>query len=296
MNSEEVEKIKQAGEIARQVVVYAKEVVKSGMLLLEVVNKIEDKIVELGAKPAFPVNLSVNEIAAHCTPSFNDSEVAFGLLKVDIGVHIKGYVADTAFSLDLEDSDENKRLIEAAEAGLKAGLEKIGYGVKLGEIGKNVQEAISSYGFSPIQNLSGHEIKQYDLHAGLNIPNYDNKSDIELDEGLYAVEPFATNGSGKVRDGKPSGIYHLIKESNVRDNFAREVLKFIVEEYDSLPFCSRWIYKKFGSRGLLALRQIEQAGVLHQYPQLVEVNRGKVAQAEHSVLITKEVKIVTTNV
>ena len=294
MNREEIEKTKKAGKIAQEVVAYAKDIIKPNMKLIEIANKIDSKIIELGTKPAFPVNLSINEVAAHSTPIFNDEEIARGLLKVDIGLQIDGYVADTAFSLDMENSDENKKLIEAAEDGLKSALEIIGVGVSLGEIGKKVQQAINKKGFAPIQNLSGHEIKQYELHAGLNIPNYDSGQETRLGEGVYAIEPFATNGLGKVRDGKPSGIYRLVKEGNARDNFAREVLKFIKKEYNTLPFCSRWIVKKFGSRGLLALRTIEQAGILHQYAQLVEEGKGKVAQAEHTVLLTKNERAVTT--
>jgi len=298
MESEEIEKTKKAGKIHQDVVVYAREIIKPGMKLIDIANKIDDKIAELGAKPAFPVNLSINEVAAHSTPEFNDEEIARGLLKVDIGLQIDGYVADGAFSLDLSDGDEsieNKKLISAAEAGLKAALESIGLGVSLGEVGKSVQEAINDKGFVPIENLMGHQIKQYDLHAGLNIPNYDSEDDTEIEEGVYAIEPFATNGSGRVKNGKPSGIYKLQEEGNVRDGFAREVLVFIISEYNNLPFCSRWIVKKFGNRGLLALRQIENAGILHHYAQLVEERKGKVAQAEHTVILTSDgEKIVST--
>ncbi len=283
-----------AGKIAKQVVEYAKSIIKKDMPLLEIAEKIEAKISELGAKPAFPTNLSINEIAAHSTPSFNDETKAQGLLKVDIGVHIEGCTADTAFSIDLENSKENKILIEAAEAALKAGLEKINYNVKLKEIGKAISEAMKSKGVSPINNLSGHSMIPYDLHAGITIPNYDNSSDFELEEGTYAIEPFSTMGLGSVRDGKPSGIYHLQKDGNVRDPFAREILMYIAEEYKTLPFCSRWIYKKFGPRTLIALKRIEEAGLLHHYRQLIEKSNAKVAQAEHTVIITKKEKIVTT--
>ena len=148
-----IQKLKQAGEIAKKVKEFAREIIKPGVPLLEIANKIDAKIEELGGKSAFPVNLSINEIAAHSTPSFNDTELAHGLLKVDIGVHVDGYVADTAFSLDLENSEENKKLIEAAEAGLKAAIEKTHYHAELQEIGKAIENAIKSKGFQPIINL-----------------------------------------------------------------------------------------------------------------------------------------------
>jgi len=294
LTKEDIKDIKLAGEIAKKVVDYAKSIIKPKMPLIEIANKVDAKIEELKAKPAFPINLSINEIAAHNTPSWNDETLASGLLKVDIGVQINGWTADTAFSLDLDNNEENKKLIKAAELAVKAGTDKIALGIKVNEIGKDIEKAIKSQGFNPIINLSGHSITQYDLHAGITIPNVDNSQTFELIEGVYAIEPFATNGLGSVKDGKPSGIYKLEKEGNVRDNFAREVLQFIVDEYQTLPFCSRWIYKKFGSRGLLALRLIEQAGVLHHYSQLIESGKGKVAQAEHTVLLLQKEKVITT--
>ncbi len=294
MQPEEIECLKKAGAIAKQVVSYAKELIKPNMPLLEIAEQIESKIIELGGKPAFPVNLSIDNVAAHYTPSWNDTTIAHGLLKVDLGVQIDGYIADTAFSLDLENSDENKKLIEAAEAAVEKASEKIDLDIQLREIGKIIDKTISLRGFQAIRNLSGHSITRYELHSGITIPNYDNVKEDEIREGIYAIEPFATNGLGSVRDGKPSGIYIIEKEGNVRDSFAREVLKFILKEYKTLPFCSRWIYKKFGSRSLLALSQIEQAGVIHHYPQLIERGAGKVAQAEHTVVLTTKEKIITT--
>ena len=286
-------KIIEAGEIAKQVKEFAKSIIKPNIKLLDIAEKIESKIIELGGKPAFPVNLSINEIAAHYTPSYNDETKANGLLKVDIGVQIDGEIADTAFSIDLENSKENKKLIEASEKALKNVIQNVKIGISLGEIGKTVQQTIESEGFSPIINLSGHEMKEHELHAGLMIPNVDNKMPDKITKGLYAIEPFATSGSGRVIEGKPSGIYLLQDDKNVRNNEARKILNFIIKEYKTLPFCSRWIVKKFGIKSLFALRQLEENGNLHQYPQLIEISHSKVSQSEHTVLI-EDKTIVTT--
>lgn len=294
LTSEEIEKLKQAGEITKKVKTFAREIIKKDVPLLEIANKIDDKITELGGKPAFPLNLSINEIAAHSTPTFNDETLAHGLLKFDVGVHVDGYVADTAFSLDLENSEENKRLIEAAEAGLKAAIDVVSSTATLQKIGKAIEDAIKEKDAQPIINLSGHSVDQYNLHSGITIPNYDNSQDFEIGTGSFAIEPFATSGHGRVKDGKPSGIYHLENDIQVRDAFAREVLAYIKEEYQTLPFCSRWLVKKFGSRALIALKRLEEATILHHYPQLVETDRKPVAQAEHTIVLTKNEKIVTT--
>ncbi|MFH1585624.1 MAG: type II methionyl aminopeptidase [archaeon] len=289
----ETPKILQAGKIAKQVRDYARSIVKKDVPLLEIANKIEDKIKELGGKPAFPTNLSINDIAAHYTPAYNDETKAHGLIKVDLGVHVDGWMSDTAFSLDLDNSEENKKLIEASEKALERAIEKIKEGITASEVGKVIEEAIDSYGFSPIINLSGHEIDKYELHAGVTIPNIDDKKNVILNSGLYAIEPFATKGNGKVYDGKPSGIYVLQNEKNPRSPIAREMLNFIIEEYKTLPFCSRWLVKRFGTRALFGLRQLQENGNLHQFDQLVEASHNKVSQAEHTVLI-RDGKIVTT--
>jgi len=294
MKTEEIQKLKKAGEIVRQVKAFARSFIKKDMPLLEIAEKIEAKIKELGGEPAFPVNLSINEIAAHSTPSHNDEAKASGLLKVDCGCHISGFIADSAFSIDLENSEENKTLIETAEAALIKALEKIKLGTQLSEIGKAVEQTAKSKNLQPIINLSGHSISHYELHSGLTIPNYDNSQTLELEEGVYAIEPFITSGTGKVRDGRPSGIYSVEKDGQVRDAFAREVLEYIVETYKTLPFCSRWLVKKFGTRALIAMKRIEDAGIVHHYSQLVEQMKKPVAQAEHTVILTKEEKIITT--
>ncbi len=294
MNQSEIEKLIKSGSIAKQVVEYAKSFIKPSMKLLEIAERIEEKIYELGGKPAFPVNLSKNNIAAHSTPVTNDTEIAEGLLKVDIGIHIDGYIADTALSLDLEDNEENKKLIEAAETALQKALDVINQTSTLGEIGKIIESTIKSFNLSPIHNLSGHSIEKYNLHAGITIPNFDTKQNKKLLPGIYAIEPFSTNGLGSVKEGRLSGIYMLKKSGQVRDKNSREILSFIESEYKSLPFCTRWIEKKFGSRSILALKRIEEAGLLHNYPLLTEISNGKVAQAEHTVILTENEKIITT--
>jgi len=293
MNTQQKEKILKAGKIASQIKKYIKPIIKEGTPLLEIAEKIEDKITELGGKPAFPTNLSINEIAAHYTPLYNDTSEAHGLLKIDFGVHINGWIADTAFSVDLENNEENKKLIKASEKALNNAVQKSKNGISAGEIGKMIQESIESEGFSPIINLTGHEMEEYELHAGLTIPNIDNKTTEKLKKGLYAIEPFATAGSGKVYEGKLSGIYILVDEKNIRSPESRKILNFIIEEYKTLPFCSRWIVKQFGARALFSLRQLEDNGNLYQYPQLIEVSHSKVSQAENTILIDDEV-IVTT--
>ncbi len=292
----ETEKIIKAGKIASEIKAWIKPIIKKDMPLLEIAELIENKIIESGGKPAFPVNLSINEIAAHYTPTHDDETKAHGLLKIDFGVHIDGWISDNAFSIDLENSETNKKLIEASRKALENAQDKIDVDITTSEIGEKIEETISAAGFNPIINLSGHQIEQYDLHAGLTIPNFDDKKNDIITEGLYAIEPFATNGVGKVHDGKPSGIYVLIDNTkNIRNPNARKILEYISDEYETIPFCSRNIVKEFGNITLFSLRQLEQNGNIHQFPQLIESGNGIVAQTENTILVkAKNDKIITT--
>lgn len=291
---EDIMAYKEAGKIAIEVRNFAKTIIQPGVKLLNIAEQIEGKIMDLGGKPAFPVNLSVNEIAAHYTPGHDDETEANGLLKVDIGIHVNGCIADTAFSIDLENTEENRKLIEASEKALARALEKIRYDIEIWEISKEIQDAITSGGFSPVRNLTGHQVTKYFLHAGISIPNYNNGNKTKIKKGVYAIEPFATNGQGIVYESKPSGIYIFKGRMGVRDKLAKEMMNYIFNEYGVLPFCSRWLVKKFGTRALLALRLLEQSKVIKQYNQLSEKGKGKVSQAEHTVIVFEDKTEITT--
>ena len=283
-----------AGKIAKEVVEYSRKIIKKNMLLLEIAEKIESKILELGGKLAFPVSLSIDDIAAHYTPRHDSEEKAFGLLKTDLGVHVKGFIADTAFTIDLENNEENKKLIEASDKALQEAIKLVEKQGKINEIGGKIHDTIVSLGFSPIRNLSGHELGKYKVHAGLTIPNYNNGNEKDLEEGGFAIEPFSTNGQGIVYDGIPSSIYRFQERKAIRDSLARKIMDFIEEEYNELPFCERWIFKKFGALSPRSLRLMEKEGIIYQYPQLIEKEHGKVSQSEHTILISKDKVKVTT--
>lgn len=281
-----------AGRIAAEVLDFGKRLVKAEVTLLEVAEKIDEKIISLGGKPAFPVNISINHIAAHYTP-YPDDQTTFkenDLVKLDVGVHIEGAIGDTACTIDLGD---HKELVEASERALNEALKMFVPGTKIGEIGRVVQKTINEYNLTPIINLTGHQVEKYDLHAGITIPNYDNKDPHMLKEGeIFAVEPFATNGEGRVTEGKPSGIYKIATIKQVRDPKIRKMIQFMAEEYHELPFAKRWIVKKFPNANF-ALTLLENQGIIQQYPQLPEKTKGLVSQAEHTVIVSEKPKVTT---
>jgi methionyl aminopeptidase len=286
--------ILKAGNIAKEIKKWIKPQIKKGTPLLEIAEKIEKKIEELGGFPAFPVNLSINEQAAHYTPSHNDEKIAQGLLKVDFGVQVDGWIADTAFSMDLENSELNQKLIQASKQALENAKQKLSPEITLSEIGKTIENTINSYGFKPIANLSGHSMEQFDLHAGISVPNINNNSNYKMGQGLYAIEPFATNGNGSVHDGAKGNIYLWVEDRNVRSPFARQTLEFIKDNFGNLPFAGRWVIKELGSKGILGLRQLENEGILHHYPILTEEKGKMVSQKENTFIIEKDKVIITS--
>jgi methionyl aminopeptidase len=294
MDEQEIKDYKQAGEIAKQITAYAKSIIKPDTLLVEIAQKIHKQIEKLGAKPAFPVNLSIDDVAAHYHPTLDDETKAEGLLKIDIGIHINGFIADTAFSIDLTPDNQHKEMIKANEQALENALKILKDNPTLNEIGKTIQETISDQGFSPVVNLSGHGLDQYEIHAGITIPNYANNNENKIEEGAYAIEPFATTGEGKIYEGPSSNIYALVNPKNTRNITAKKILEYVMEEYKTLPFSLREMQEKFGPMARLAMKQLIQENILHEFPQLIEKSHKPVSQAEHTFIKISDKEIITT--
>jgi methionyl aminopeptidase len=296
LDADKYDKHRQAGEILAQVRDEAAERTSVGTGYLEISEWAEDRICELGdeldvpAKPAFPVNVSVDHEAAHgAAAPDDDREIGEEMVKLDIGVQIDGWLADTAVTVDFTGQTE---LVEAAEQALEAALEAVEPGVHTGEIGAEIEDVIDGYGYNPVVNLTGHGLGHWDQHTEPNIPNRAVESGVELAVGdVVAIEPFATDGGGKVTEGSQEEIYSLEREASVRNRQARQALEQIVEEFKTLPFARRWLDT---SRAEMALRRLEQQGVVHGYPVLQEDRGSYVSQREHTIIVTKDGCEVTT--
>ncbi|WP_457742152.1 type II methionyl aminopeptidase [Thermococcus sp.] len=294
---EEVDALVKAGEIARKVKEEVMGMIRPGAKLLDIAEFVEKRILELGGRPAFPCNLSLNEIAAHYTPYKGDETVLNegDYLKLDLGVHVDGYIADTAmtFRVGMEDDE----LMEAAKEALENAIATVRAGVMVRDIAKAIEETIRGRGFNPIVNLSGHKIERYKLHAGISIPNVYRQADTYvLKEGdVFAIEPFATTGAGQVIEVPPALIFMYVRDRPVRMLQARRLLMHIKKEYKTLPFAYRWL-QGFLPEGQLkmALAQLDKAGAIYSYPILREVRGGAVAQFEHTVIVEKDGAYITT--
>ena len=284
LNDETVESYHEAGTVLREVLDEAAERIEPGVTHLEVAEFAEERIRDRADGCAFPANISINEEASHATPG-RDDDTEFGedMVCLDCGVHVDGYIADAAVTVDLSGNPE---LVEASEEALDAALDAVAPGVQTGEVGAEIEDVIRGYGFTPILNLSGHGVAQWDAHTGPTIPNRGTERSEELEVGdVVAIEPFATDGRGKVSEGTNAEIYSLESERSVRNRQARQVLDIVTEEYRTLPFATRWLDV---SRAEMAVRRLEQQGVLHGYPVLKEDDGTMVSQAEHTVIVTED--------
>lgn len=286
-----IDDFREAGKITARIREESKRLIMVGEPLLDIADTIEKMITDEGAKPAFPVNISINEIAAHYTPGVTD-ERTIGekdVVKVDIGAHIKGAIGDTAYTIDL--SGEYEKLVKAAEEALENAIKEMRPGVKVGDIGAVIEETANKYELKPIRNLSGHKIKTGLLHSGIDIPNVKTDDDYILKEGdVFAVEPFMTNGAGYVVDTETVEIFSFYGSGAAKMRQTKKILDHVLKEYMLMPFAERWIVRKFSSRLIVnaALREMLESQMIIGYPMLKEAENGIVSQAEHTVLVTAD--------
>jgi methionyl aminopeptidase len=293
MEKDILENYLKAGSIASEVIKEIKKEVKPGILLLDIAEKIESSIIKKGGHPAFPVNLSINDIAAHYTPVKNDKTIfnQDDILKIDLGVHIDGYVCDTAFTIIFD--EHHRELVKASELALEEAVKLCTPDTAVNEISEVIEDAITSYGFRPIANLTGHGLQRFGLHTEPQIPNVKNKNKTKLEEDdVIAIEPFATTGEGLVKDSGNAMIFSLLQRKTVRNPEARKIIDFS-EKMNNLPFAERWIPVQSVIKTKLAMRELLEKGIIHEYPPLREVKNGLVSQAEHTVIV-KDKPIITS--
>lgn len=339
LDEEEIQTYREVGELTAEVREKAREMVNPGQKLFTIAEEVEEMIREGGAQPAFPCNLSINEKAAHYSPPNEDeTEVEIGdLVKIDIGAHIDGYIADTATTVFVEgeekteekkdeasgdedqkgkekeetgkDSVENeeetekekekeKDMVESIEHVLEEAIKTVEPGIDVGEIGAVIEKTAEEHGYSPISNLTGHNLERYSLHGGISIPNVEEETGDELEAGdVIALEPFITDGEGKVEDMPEVYIFRCLEDASVSGRMARQTFRKIKSKYGNLPFAERWLTEDLSRIRLqMTLRELLASEALHPYYVLKEVNDCKVAQAEHTMIVTEEGCELTTKI
>jgi methionyl aminopeptidase len=291
-DKEELGKFRLSGKILRETREEMKGYVKENMPIIDVCEKAEGLIRAKGGKPAFPCNVSINEVAAHYTSPPNDKSIIpeNSTVKVDIGVHIDGYVTDTAFTACF--SQEGRSMANTAEYALKSAIENIHGDMATGRIGGIIETAIKNRGFKPISNLTGHSVGRYLIHAGTSIPNVAQLSLTKVKTGeVFAIEPFVTqpDAIGRVDDSPQVTIYRFVKERSIKSPFAKKLLKHIEVNFRTLPFAERWLIGVvFEEQHKSAFEELISSKSITGYPVFVEASKKPVAQAEHTLLIKED--------
>ena len=294
----QIEDYIKAGKIAGEVRENVRKKDWIGSTLAEICEYVESEIIKRGAKCAFPVNTSLNEVAAHYTAEPNDPKTVSDtdLIKIDLGAQINGYIADTAVTVNYDTQHDS--LVQAAENALQSAMSMIKVGVKSKDVGRKIQNTIMDMGFKPIANLSGHSLDQYTIHAGKTVPNMWTIGSFSFSENeAFACEPFVTtkNALGFVRNGKIKNIYALVSRKKTKDDEADKLLEYIWNNFNMLPFALRWLLKEWEEKEARRLLEIlVKKKVVHAYAILVEANGKTVAQAEHTFIPTQNGVTITT--
>jgi methionyl aminopeptidase len=290
-DKEALEKFRVSGKILRETREEMRRFVREDMPIIQVCEKAEALIREKGGKPAFPCNVSINEVAAHYTSPPNDERKIpeKAVVKVDIGVHVDGYVTDTACTVCF--NSEHRSMQIAAEHALQAAIETIHGDMATSKIGAIIEKNIKNRGFKPISNLTGHSVGRYLIHAGTSIPNVMQISFGKVKAGgVYAIEPFVTlpDAVGRVENSPEMTIFRLVKAKKVKNPYTKQLQKYIEENFVTLPFAERWLKDAVPKeRYREAFKELRKTKAVMGYPVFVEVSRKPVTQAEHTVLITE---------
>ncbi len=296
-----------SGKIVSKVRQMAVGHVDANMKILELVNFVESNIIKLGGEIAFPCNVSINEITAHYTsPPGDESIIKDGdLVKIDLGAHVDGYIADSAVTVLVGDADSvltedekelNLNMIDTAQEALESAISTIKDGIELGKIGTAIEETISNKGLNSVSNLGGHSMDQYLLHSSISVPNIKEENRHKIEEGdVLAIEPFATNGVGYVDDIKDAYIFKFLRERPMRMIQAKKLLENIAKNYRNFQFSPRWLVDQNNEKQLnMAMRQLVSSRAIYPYHVLKEKSNARVAQAEHTVIVEPDgCKVIT---
>ena len=294
----EMDEYIRAGKIAGEVRENTRKKDWIGKTVFEICEHVEDEIRKRGAKCAFPVNTSINEVAAHYTAEPNDELTIKDddLVKIDLGAQINGYIADTAVTVCYNPEYDN--LVDAAQQSLDNAMSMIKIGVKSSDVGRTIEKTIKQMGFLPIANLSGHSLDQYTIHAGKSVPNTWSIGSFTFDGNqAFACEPFVTTGEGLgfVHEGKVKNIFALSSRKKTKDKEADKMLDFIWQNFNLLPFALRWLTKEWDEKEARTLLDIlVKKKAVHAYPVLVEGNGKRVTQAEHTFIPNENGVTITT--
>jgi methionyl aminopeptidase len=209
-SSQEIEKMRRAGRVVREVLELVRAQVRPGATTLDLENVAEKRIEELGAKPAFkgyhgfPCVLctSVNSEVVHGIPSRKRVLREGDIVSVDCGAIVDGYYGDAAITVPVGANidPDTARLLRVTEESLKSGIAAVKPGATLGDIGAAVQSVVEAEGFSVVRDFVGHGIGSH-MHEDPQVPNFGEAGrGMKLRAGMViAIEPMVNAGKPEVR-------------------------------------------------------------------------------------------------
>jgi methionyl aminopeptidase len=287
-----------AGKMAREMREWILENVAVPQSCVEIATSVEEEIARRGGQPAFPTGIGINSVTAHYAPQEDDQRrIGSGdLVKIDYGVHFDGYIADTAVTVT--EDPRYQQMIESTKKALEAAINVARRDPRTGEIGRAIEATAQREGFKTINNLSGHTLERYTVHAGKSIPNLysPNLPALKHDE-VFAIEPFLTPGTaaGYVVDDSRVTIYSLIMRKRTGVKELDDLVEHIWNLRKSLPFTPRWFAKDYGRERLLKLlKELEKRRMVRGYPTLVEASGAPVAQFEHTMTLEGNSLVILT--
>jgi methionyl aminopeptidase len=284
----------EAGRVSKEAKERGVELVADGVPLLDVAEEIEGLMRKRGLRPAFPTCISIDNIAAHYSPTHDDT-LRFrrgNVVKLDLGAQKDGWIADTAVTIEVGTRNWS-RLIQASELALQTAIEAVHPGVETRVLGEGIRRAIESNGYKPIRNLTGHTIERYVLHAGKSVPNFPHGHDTLLEGDVVAIEPFSSSGAGEVDGRRTGNIYRVLRTKPLKEDGLTEFLGKLSAEFKTLPFAERWAHS-LDPRAPSLLNKLLRARSVMTYPALLDVGAGIVAQTEHTMIVRAGSAEVTT--
>jgi methionyl aminopeptidase len=288
---------RKAGRIAAECRAWAREAIRPGVRVRYVLETIEAMIRERGAEPGFPAQSSRNSVAAHHC-SAPDDEMTYedgDCVKVDIGVHVDGYIADNACSIDLSADGRWTPLVQASADALAAAIATVGPGVLVGEVGAAIERTIQAAGFEPVRNLTGHGLARWKVHTAPQIPNYGERGGGRVKAGsIVAIEPFACTGRGYIRERGRAEVFMMTRPPRKAKGLDKDVLRAI-QSWRGLPIARRY-FREFDPELVEdTFGKLARQGSLMRYPPLVEDDGVMVTQTENTLYISADgVEVLTT--
>jgi methionyl aminopeptidase len=290
-----LESLNKAGKIAQEVKKFIKPQIEIGTNVFNLIKNAEAKIIELGGNWAFPINVSINNTAAHYTSPIKDDDLTINegdIVKIDLGVHIEGYIVDTAFTVSFNDEKSLENIIQATEVALDAAKMLAKPKINTRELGKKIESIVKGFNFNPIKELGGHQIERWLVHGKKQLPELGNQGGDIMEEGdVFGLEIFASTGEGSVHNTNASYIYELNPYAGrvpLRRKTSKQILGHVNKNYKTLPFAERWLAKDFRMGVAFGLQELIQQGKIQAHYVLAEQKGEFVAQSEETILITED--------